>query len=611
MKPETVVQNPVKQRKPLTEKQKKYLKLLGIILGIVVLLAIVFLFLIYPHVVFATYERKLEDAAKRYYEVNYNVLKKDGFRTLTYEELYDQKYIEELQIPFRSGICDLKSSWVKTDTEDGKTTYYVYLQCGKIGSNIDHVGPVITLNGQETVEVEKGSTYEDAGVKEVVDAVDGKMEITDVTIDNKVDTSKVGTYTVTYKAKDKLHNEGKVVRTVNVIQSLQQIVKTDTNNLNYYQGQVTNNYVLFSGMLWRIVGLNEDEGIKLITDQPVGSMSYVSEDGTFENSDLKDWLNNYFYQHLNEDSKEYLVSEKWCADTISDLNVTTCSSYTEKEYKVGTLSLQEYNLAGGTWITSNGVWLLNRTADNDLVSFRGSLFHSSNMVNSSQLYGVRPMVVLKKGIKAISGNGTEENPYRLGDYETAKRSEKLTSRLVGEHVTYSGFDFMITDIDASGVTAIMNGSVDLGEEDLIKYSDEDEASIYDPTTKGNVGYQVEVEGKKYVSTKLLQKQEIEVPIYDDLALYGQQKETKTYTVYLAAPQLFTMFSNMPTDRYYSFWYRDSSKNSEYRYQMLYDGNIFHYIGKDMHADIRVQVKFQQDVEITGGEGTQANPYTIG
>ncbi len=591
----------------------KQWKKIGLALGGIGVLILLVVFLIYPRVIFSSFEKKVAKAANRYYEVNYKVLKKDGVHTLSLQTLYKQKYVEDLKTPFSKDSCSLKDSWVKTEVKDGETKQYVYLHCGRFSSAIDHEGPVITLNGKKEMTLEKGSTYEEAGVKSVVDAIDGKMDLKSVTMQNKVDTSKVGTYQVIYKAKDKLLNEGVEIRTIHVVETLNHIVTTTTNGQNYYQGSVNNNYVLFSGMLWRIVGLNEDGTVKMMTDQPVGSMSYESKDGSFENSDIKKWLNEYFYNHLNKESKKHMVKHNVCTDTITDLGTTTCNTLSDKNYFVSLLSLPEYNLTGrgsGFGASANGTWLLNRTNENVLVTYMGQLFYPTNMVNTSSLYGVRPVVTLKKGTNIQSGNGTENHPYRIGDYKPGKKKELLNTRLVGEYLTYSGYSFRITEVDKTGVTAIMNGSVNLGVDNMIGYQDEGNASIYDPAKKGNIGTKIENDGKKFVSTKLLQKQKIEVSIYDDRILYGQEKEKKSYEVYLVAPSIFTMFANMPNQGYYSYWYRDSSNNQEYRYQMLYDGNIFHYISKDMVADMRLEVKFKNNVKIDDGSGTRNDPYKI-
>ena len=55
--------------------------------------------------------------------------------------------------------------------------YYTYLKCGIISSNVDHKGPEITLNGDDEVNINLGSKYDEEGVKSVVDNTDGKIDV--------------------------------------------------------------------------------------------------------------------------------------------------------------------------------------------------------------------------------------------------------------------------------------------------------------------------------------------------------------------------------------------------------------------------------------------------
>ncbi|MDE2030766.1 MAG: DUF5011 domain-containing protein [Patescibacteria group bacterium] len=83
-------------------------------------------------------------------------------------------------------------------------------------SNADTTAPVITLVGNVNVTINVGDTYKDAG-STALDDTDGDITSSIVT-KNNVDTTKAGTYTVTYDVKDKAGNSAKeVVRSVTTI----------------------------------------------------------------------------------------------------------------------------------------------------------------------------------------------------------------------------------------------------------------------------------------------------------------------------------------------------------------------------------------------------------
>ena len=77
----------------------------------------------------------------------------------------------------------------------------------------DTIAPVITLNGDNPMEVIQGDTFTDPGAT----AADDKDNVVDVTSTGEVDTSTVGTYTITYTAIDSAGNTAIETRTVNVV----------------------------------------------------------------------------------------------------------------------------------------------------------------------------------------------------------------------------------------------------------------------------------------------------------------------------------------------------------------------------------------------------------
>ena len=81
---------------------------------------------------------------------------------------------------------------------------------------VDTTVPVITLLGDTTVTIEVGATYTDSGAT-AADNYDGDLT-SSIAIVNNVDTSTVGTYTVTYNVSDTTGNAAvSVTRTVNVV----------------------------------------------------------------------------------------------------------------------------------------------------------------------------------------------------------------------------------------------------------------------------------------------------------------------------------------------------------------------------------------------------------
>ena len=105
----------------------------------------------------------------------------------------------------------------------------------------DVTAPVITLVGSATVSVASGDTYTDDGAT-ATDNVDGDITGSIVTV-NSVDTSTVGTYTVTYNVTDATGNVAtEVTRTVNVLATadttLPEIMLVGDDSVSIEQGTV-------------------------------------------------------------------------------------------------------------------------------------------------------------------------------------------------------------------------------------------------------------------------------------------------------------------------------------------------------------------------------------
>ena len=80
---------------------------------------------------------------------------------------------------------------------------------------LDTQAPVITLLGDNPINVNQGTTYNDPGAT-ASDNVDGNIS-SNIVVTNTVDTTTAGTYTVTYTVTDAAGNQGSAIRTVNVI----------------------------------------------------------------------------------------------------------------------------------------------------------------------------------------------------------------------------------------------------------------------------------------------------------------------------------------------------------------------------------------------------------
>lgn len=586
-------------------EKNKVNKMVTIIIIVALIIMVLWFIIIYPLIRFNANENTMLNAAKRYYEVNYAQLPKEGeIRTVSLRTLLDQKYITDLRTAYHRGTCSGKDSWVKVKKENGKYQYYTYLKCGIISSIVDHQGPVITLNGNPTMNVEKDSIFKDPGIKSVEDRTDGTMDVKDVSVKSDVDTSKIGTYTITYTIADSFSNVSTVTRKVIVSQGLAKTVEQATNKKNVYQGTNVSNYIRFSGQLFRIVRANSDGTVVIVSDESISQVDYQS---------LNQWLNDYYYSHLADSSKEYLAdSTTWCSDTVKAGEVDQKNACKEEKTKqnVGLLSINDYNSSlkeGESYLYTNTInWTASKKDSKTAWTVKNDFFdQDSHYLDYSVSYpfNVRPALVLKKGVQIQSGDGSLEHPYEIGDFTKAKGGVKTTTRYSGEYVIYGSTLYRIVEANVDGSTKVI--SVHNLVNDSIPYGTETE---YHPEKAGTVGYYIENNVSKYAKTGIFMKHEIRVPIYTKRATYTAKKTEKKYQVKFAAPSMFEMYSSY----FDSFWYIESSKDSTIRYLSSDNGTVYYTMDgvAEQLAHLRFVGFLKKSSVIVSGSGTKTDPYKL-
>ena len=601
--------------------KKKIIRIVVVVLVVLLVLAILYFAFYYPNKVFKDNEKKFIAAGERYYQINKNYLPNQEGRVLTVNlgTLIKEDYLDDIYIPYSKKVCDLNESTVKAIKKDGEFQYYTYLKCGNYESSTDHEGPVITLNGDSTINLNKGDEYKEPGVKSVVDDTDGNLNVDDVTIKGEVDTNTVGTYEITYSASDSLNNKSEVTRKVVVEESLSNVVREATSDTNgYYKGDALNNYVMFNNMTFRIVKINSNNTVTIASDEVLANVDYTN-DGRFADSSLDSWLNDYFYNLLESKYKKLITSSKWCDDVLNADNymATECSRSSAKR-NVGILSIQDYNntLADDISFLDFGgiVWYANLDSNNNPWTMTDLYDYplKSEPMDQEYLFNVRPAVTLKKNTKVLSGDGSEAEPYILVENNSARRNTLINERQIGEYINYSGYTWRIAGINDDTTEIIMTGVVTNNDVELQIGYNNSGAKVYNPNKKGNIGYQVINEMTKYVSTDLFTKTKVEVPIYNNKVTYKGKKDTKTYNNIVTIPSVFDIFTakgDNSSDG--GYWYIDSSKEDGVKTVMYPAGTVtYTTVTDDRTEGVKIKAYLKSDVFITDGDGSLEHPYTI-
>ena len=495
----------------------------------------------------------------------------------------------------------------------------------------------------------------DSGVVKVSDLGSGSFEIKG---EETLEPSDTVTYTLwMWLSEDADNNaQGKEYKSKIVVTSYDRkqgdtVSTTLLNNIpkeNQYDdgvdtfitGEDPNNYIWYSGKLWRAVSVNnEAKTTKLVTQWNISAINYSSGSTAFEGSYMQQWLNDTtvdgFLGNLRDYENFIVTDAKWNA-TMDDRDLGSITrpsdSGTVVTDAVGLLNMYEYQSSNNGSINgylNNGLywWTLTPYSSSYVrsVSYDG---YADYISPSSYSNGVRPSINLKSSVRIVDGDGTIDNPYRLnGDNDTNLSGTVLSSRYSGEYIKFgndennlyrivsheNGTGTKITSAEplkSTGTFITMNfgsnttfsssntvGSF-LNGEYLTNYVDstyidmiEDSATWYLGTVGSGSSYSYKNAKYTDASGTAITSNVAEAKV--GLLRFGE----------LMAGQ----FDRYGNNTYY--WTLTPYSSSNVRYVSNY-GNANNNSPSSTSYGVRPSVILKSNVVITDGDGTKQNPFTI-
>ena len=217
----------------------------------------------------------------------------------------------------------------------------------------------------------------------------------------------------------------------------------------FITGEEPNNYIWYSGKLWRAVSVNNKaKTTKLVTQWNISAITYSSGNSAFEGSYMKDWLNDTsvdgFLGNLRDYEKFIVTDAVWDA-TMDDTDlgsITRPNGTTTVTAPVGLLNAYEYqtsyhgtDYSNGYIYTGHSWWTLTPSSASRVRNIH--YYGGVNNSNPTDDGGVRPSINLKSSVKIADGDGTIDNPYRLnGDNDTNLSGTLLANRYSGEYIHF-------------------------------------------------------------------------------------------------------------------------------------------------------------------------------
>ena len=248
-------------------------------------------------------------------------------------------------------------------------------------------------------------------------------------------------------------------------------IDTSDSEQTFITGTDPNNYIWYSGKLWRAVSIDpSDNSVKLVTQWDISSIPYnVSGKTAFEGSYMQQWLNDTsvdgFLGNLREPEKFIKIDSKWNATATT--STTKPAKTTMVTSVIGLLNVYEYTMSYKNTTASNGY------LNNDLHWWTLTPYSASKVryvyINGDADYddvvasrGFRPAINLKSSVEIASGSGTESDPYRLkGDKDIPTSGTKLATRYSGEYIRFGTGEnnlYRIVSHEILGTTKIVSAT---------------------------------------------------------------------------------------------------------------------------------------------------------
>lgn len=386
------------------------------------------------------------------------------------------------------------------------------------------------------------------------------------------------------------------------------LIFDEEKNEYRYLGEVDDNYLEYSGILYRIIGIDKEKNIKVISDKSV-TMMYSGLEKGYDKSYVNKWLNydkdvsgSGVYENNIKESVNYLSSTYYCEDIIDDIKNITCDKNTTN-YKISLLSLYDYYKAGGkSSFLNNGetfyLGTLNKDNHNYYITSDGEV--SINEI-STRTYAVRPVITIISSSVLLSGKGTKDDPYKILEIKPST----LEDTTINTYVSFSNQVFKVIDNSTDATKVALNGVIKENDIDVVK-SFGGKNNKYS-NSKNTVGYYLNNTYLKTLDSKNIIKSNwyIGALSLDNLD-YSNEKNTKI-NLSVGMLSLGDMFvgdiNNVLT-------LSRGIESDQIINVINKEGNFYGDFITSKY-NVRPALYLNNELKITGGNGTFDAPYELG
>ena len=386
------------------------------------------------------------------------------------------------------------------------------------------------------------------------------------------------------------------------------LVYDEKNNIFRYKGNIEDNYILYSGMLYRIIAIDNENNVRAVSEDNI-TLMYPGFDNGYEKSFVNKWLNKLedndksgVYEKQLIGADDVLVNTYMCSDVIDDISAITCND-SNNSYKITLLSLFDYKEAGGksSYLNNGQLYYfgsLNKSNQEYFVNEEGEL--ALNKKSSKAVY-VKPVITFNGETVLLDGNGKKDSPYIIEKHDV----KNLSDVYISDIIKLNDLNYKVVEVNEDKVKLALVG--------VLKEKDKDEnlsiafgSSAYsDSNTVGkylNNTYYNTIDLKDSIVKSDWYNGKLKLTSLDYTNAYSSKTSAKIGMLTLAdfyvqdEKNVFTLLRGMEASNIINVINKD--------------GNIFGDTTSNKY-NVRPAFYLKGDLVITKGKGTLDEPYELG
>lgn len=382
---------------------------------------------------------------------------------------------------------------------------------------------------------------------------------------------------------------------------------TENENFNkineeyYFTGEVENNYVKYSGLLWRIIKINSDKTVTIVSDNALTALN-PGTNKKYEETYINTWLNKTEKEYTGiletnlNNIEKYLTFTKTCKDVVTDTKNISCKDKIEDTYITAPSVYDYVNTGGNKGFMNNDTYfyLANTNKENSLMYIDST--GKTNYSDETDILGVKAVVTIKNNITLKEGNGTKENPYTFEE----------TGGLLGSYVKLDNDIWRIYNIEEDTIKLSLNDYLKTNSTET-KYKYSNNGYYHNDTKEGTLAYYL---NKTYLNTlsykDKIKENKFSNGIYSNTTNFDYTEVLKTTVdTKISVLSIGNIILNNNTNYFLS---TGISKDSNLIYVMQDDYKLYTKVAS---TNLKIIPVISLDKNsLTKGNGTEESPYEV-